>query len=56
MYSKKSAQLLKKAYPEAEVICYKGKAHLECVIYEPAKWCEDVHRFLEKNKLKGEEK
>lgn len=46
MYSKKSAKLIQKAYPEAEVICYKGKAHIECAIYEPDKWCEDVSKFL----------
>lgn len=50
IYSKKSAKLLKKAYPEAEVICYKGKAHLECAIYEPANWCQDVWKFLERGK------
>lgn len=46
MYSKKAAKLIKKAYPEAAVICYKGKAHCECAIYEPSKWCEDVSKFL----------
>ncbi len=47
MYSKKSAKLLKKAYPEAVVICHRGKAHLECAIFEPTVWCKDVRGFLE---------
>ena len=53
MYSKKSAKLLKKAYPEAKVICYNGKAHLECAIFEPEVWCKDVRAFLKKDEKAG---
>ncbi|MBQ3513343.1 MAG: alpha/beta hydrolase [Lachnospiraceae bacterium] len=44
--SKKAAKLMKKYYPETEVVCFKGDAHCYKAIYEPEKWIEVVERFL----------
>ncbi len=46
--SKKVGKLIKKAYPEAEVICFKGDIHCYKAIYEPEKWVEVVKDFLDK--------
>lgn len=45
--SKKVAKLIKKNYPETQVICFKGDAHCYKAIYEPQKWIEVVADFLE---------
>lgn len=44
--SKKVAKLMKKAYPETEVVCFKGDVHCYKAIYEPEKWVEVVNNFL----------
>ncbi len=44
--SKKVAKLMKKAYPETEVVCFKGDMHCYKAIYEPEKWVEVVNNFL----------
>jgi len=44
--SRKSAKLMKKYYPETEVVCFKGDAHCYKVIYQPEKWTEVVTAFL----------
>ncbi|MBQ9142589.1 MAG: alpha/beta hydrolase [Lachnospiraceae bacterium] len=44
--SKKVAKLMKKAYPETKVICFKGDMHCYKAIYEPEKWVEVVNAFL----------
>ena len=44
--SKKAAKLMKKYYPETEVVCFKGDAHCYKAIYEPEKWIEVVDAFL----------
>lgn len=44
--SKKVGKLIKKAYPETEVICFKGDIHCYKVIYEPEKWVEVVKQFI----------
>ncbi len=43
--SKKVAKLMKKAYPETEVVCFKGDAHCYKAIYEPEKWIELIENF-----------
>lgn len=45
--SKKVGKLLKKYYPETQVICFKGDAHCHKAIYEPQKWMEVVSAFVE---------
>lgn len=44
--SKKVGKLIKKAYPETEVICFKGDMHCYKAIYEPEKWLEVVTQFI----------
>ncbi len=44
--SKKVGKLIKKAYPETEVVCFKGDMHCYKAIYEPKKWIEIVKNFL----------
>jgi len=44
--SKKAAKCMRKAYPETEVICFKGDTHCYKAIYEPQKWIEVVEQFL----------
>lgn len=44
--SKKAAALMKKSYPETEVICFKGDPHCYKATYEPEKWIEAVDVFL----------
>lgn len=44
--SKKVGKLIKKAYPETEVICFKGDIHCYKAIYEPEKWVEIVKQFI----------
>lgn len=46
--SKKAARLMKKSYPETELICFKGDSHCYKAIYEPEKWIEIVDVFLQK--------
>lgn len=46
--SKKAAKLIKKHYPETEIVCFKGDAHCYKAIYEPQKWISTVKAFLEK--------
>lgn len=44
--SKKVAKLMKKAYPETTIVCFKGDMHCYKAIYEPEKWIEIVNNFL----------
>lgn len=44
--SKYSAKLMKRCYPGAEVICFRGDAHCYKAIYQPEKWIEVVKEFL----------
>lgn len=44
--SKKSAKLMKRYYPETQVICFKGDAHCRKAIYEPGEWIAAVDDFL----------
>lgn len=44
--SRKSAKLMKKAYPEVVEKCYQGDAHCYKAIYEPDIWIKDVESFL----------
>lgn len=44
--SKKAAALMKKSYPETEVVCFKGDPHCYKATYEPEKWIEAVDVFL----------
>lgn len=46
--SKKVAKLMKKAYPETKVVCFKGDAHCYKAIYEPETWVEIVKTFCMK--------
>lgn len=46
MLSKKVGKLIRKAYPETEVICFKGDMHCYKAIYEPEKWVEVVKQFI----------
>lgn len=48
--SKKSAALMKKSYPDMEVICFKGDAHCYKAIYQPEKWIDVVNGFLKVDK------
>lgn len=48
--SKKSAKLMKKYYPETEIICFKGDTHCYKAVYEPEKWIEVVDTFVKKCK------
>ncbi len=45
--SKKVGKLVKKYYPETQVICFKGDAHCYKAIYEPQEWIAVVSKFLE---------
>ncbi len=44
--SKKAAALMKKFYPETNVVCFKGDMHCYKAIYEPDSWIEVVDEFL----------
>lgn len=44
--SKKSARLMKRYYPETQVVCFKGDVHCYKVIYEPDEWIATVDDFL----------
>lgn len=46
--SMKAAKLMKKHYPNTEVVCFKGDAHCYKSTFEPEKWVEVVKEFLEK--------
>ena len=45
-YSRKSAQKMKKQYPDIEIKCFDGYKHAELAVYEPDKWLETVIAFL----------
>jgi hypothetical protein len=45
--SKKVGKLMKKAYPETAIVCFKGDMHCYKAIYEPEKWIEVVDNFLQ---------
>ncbi|MBQ2972474.1 MAG: alpha/beta hydrolase [Ruminococcus sp.] len=45
--SKYSAKLIKRCYPDAEVVCFRGDAHCYKAIFQPEKWIEVVKGFLE---------
>ena len=45
--SKKVAKLMKKAYPETQVVCFKGDMHCYKAIYEPEKWISIVRKFCQ---------
>lgn len=47
--SRKVGKLLKKAYPETKVICFKGDTHCYKAIYEPEKWIETVTAFCKQS-------
>lgn len=44
--SKKAAKLMKRYYPETEIICFKGDTHCYKAIYQPEKWISTVKDFL----------
>lgn len=44
--SKNVGKLIKKAYPETEVVCFKGDIHCYKAIYEPEKWVTVVKEFI----------
>ena len=44
--SKSVGKLIKKAYPETEVVCFKGDIHCYKAIYEPEKWVAVVKEFI----------
>lgn len=44
--SKKSAALMKKTYPETEIVCFKGDAHCHKATHEPEEWIKVVNTFL----------
>ncbi len=46
VYSKKSAQKMKKHYPDMEIKCFDGYKHAELAVYEPDKWLDTVISFL----------
>ncbi|SEL05960.1 alpha/beta fold hydrolase [Ruminococcus albus] len=46
--SQKSAERLKKLYPETEVLCYKGDPHVYKAIRQTDVWIRDVENFLQK--------
>lgn len=46
VYSKKSAQKMKKYYPDMEIKCFDGYKHAELAVYEPDKWLDTVIPFL----------
>lgn len=50
--SKKAAKLMKKFYPETEVVCFKGDSHCYKAIYTPEKWIDVVKDFLFDGKKK----
>ncbi len=45
--SKYSAKLVKRCYPNAEVLCFRGDAHCYKAIFHPEKWIEVVKGFLD---------
>ncbi len=45
--SKYSAKLMKRCYPDAEVVCFRGEAHCYKAIFQPEKWIEVVKNFLD---------
>ena len=46
VYSQKTAQKLKKYYPETQIKCFDGYKHAELAVYEPDKWLGTVLAFL----------
>lgn len=49
LFSRKSAALMKKSYPETEVVCFKGDTHCYKATWEPEKWIEVVDSYLKRN-------
>ena len=47
LLSKRSAKLMKRHYPDTEVVCFKGDVHCYKVIYQPQKWIKVVNDFLQ---------
>ncbi len=47
--SKKSAKLLKKHHPSAQVVCFKNDPHCYKAIYQPEEWIKTVKDFLNGN-------
>lgn len=46
-WSRRSAKRLKRLYPHATVICFRGDAHCYKAIYEPREWIARVSAWLE---------
>lgn len=49
--AKKSAKLMKKYYPTTQIVCFKGDAHCQKVIFQPEEWIKVVKAFLAKDCL-----
>lgn len=45
--SKISAKLMKKHYPNTQVICFKGDAHCHKAIFQPSEWTKTAKAFLD---------
>lgn len=45
--SRLSAGLLKKHHPATQVVCFRGDAHCQKVIFQPEKWTAVLRNFLE---------
>ena len=42
VYSRRSAKLMKKHYPELTIKCFKGYRHAELAVYKPEEWVETI--------------
>ena len=51
VYSRRSAKLMKKHYPELTIKCFKGYKHTELAVYKPDEWLETAEAFLDRQKL-----
>lgn len=46
VYARRSAALMKKAYPEMHIQCFRGYQHAELAIYNSNEWLKTVDAFL----------
>lgn len=46
VYSKKSASIMKRYYPNMTIRCFKGYKHAELAIYKPNEWLSVVEPFI----------
>lgn len=44
--SKRAAKIMKKYYPDTQVVCFRGDPHCYKMIYQPTEWISVVNSFL----------